>query len=53
MDWRQFARQMASMAHDLLAQESVDATLERITGSATEVVSGCDAAGILLLRGNR
>ncbi|MET9902204.1 GAF and ANTAR domain-containing protein [Streptomyces sp. NPDC006446] len=51
MDWRQFAQQMASMAHDLLAQESVDATLERITGSATELVPGCDAAGILLLRG--
>ncbi|MGW3661873.1 GAF and ANTAR domain-containing protein [Streptomyces sp. NPDC005141] len=51
MDWRQFAQQMAAMAHDLLAQESVDATLERITSSATELVAGCDAAGILLVRG--
>ncbi|MEU6064958.1 MULTISPECIES: GAF and ANTAR domain-containing protein [Streptomyces] len=40
---------MASMARDLLAQESVTATLERITGSATELVDGCDAAGILVL----
>jgi transcriptional regulator with GAF, ATPase, and Fis domain len=41
---------MASMARDLLAQESVDATLDRITGSAIELVEGCDAAGILVLR---
>ncbi|MER5198389.1 GAF and ANTAR domain-containing protein [Streptomyces sp. NPDC002755] len=40
---------MASMARDLLAQNSVDATLERITASATELVEGCDAAGILVL----
>lgn len=50
MDWRRFAEQMASMARDLLAQDSVGATLERITTSATELVSGCDAAGILVLR---
>ncbi|TXS69871.1 MULTISPECIES: GAF and ANTAR domain-containing protein [unclassified Streptomyces] len=51
MDWREFAQEMASMARDLLAQPSVDATLERITASATELVAGCDAAGILLVRG--
>ncbi|KOG11765.1 GAF and ANTAR domain-containing protein [Streptomyces viridochromogenes] len=51
MDWARFAQQMAAMARDLLAQESVDATLNRITGSATELVEGCDAAGILVLRG--
>lgn len=50
MDWAWFARQMASMARDLLAQESVDATLGRITHAATELVEGCDAAGILVLR---
>ncbi|MEV7454131.1 GAF and ANTAR domain-containing protein [Streptomyces nigra] len=50
MDWAWFARQMASMARDLLAQESVDATLGRITHTATELVEGCDAAGILVLR---
>ncbi|MFF3883601.1 GAF and ANTAR domain-containing protein [Streptomyces sp. NPDC001914] len=53
MDWRGFARQMATMARDLLAQPSVDATLERITESATELVDGCDAAGVLILRGRR
>lgn len=51
MDWARFAQDMAAMARDLLAQESVDATLERITGSATELVEGCDAAGILVLSG--
>ncbi|MGI5380398.1 GAF and ANTAR domain-containing protein [Streptomyces sp. CA-251387] len=53
MDWARFAQQMASMARDLLAQESVDATLERITGSAVELVEGCEAAGILVLHGNQ
>ncbi|MEU9313663.1 GAF and ANTAR domain-containing protein [Streptomyces sp. NPDC048256] len=48
MDWGRFAQQMASMARDLLAQDSVDDTLERITASATELVDGCDAAGILV-----
>ena len=51
MDWDRFAQQMASMARDLLAQPSVDSTLERITASATELVEGCDAAGILVLHG--
>ncbi|MGW2566064.1 ANTAR domain-containing protein [Streptomyces sp. NPDC001537] len=51
MDWGRFAQQMASMARDLLAQDSVHATLERITHSATELVEGCDAAGILMLHG--
>lgn len=41
------------MAGDLLAQDSVTATLERITASATELVEGCDAAGILVLHGTR
>ncbi|MER5602913.1 GAF and ANTAR domain-containing protein [Streptomyces sp. NPDC002265] len=49
MDWGHFAQQMASMARDLLAQDSVAATLERITASATGLVGGCDAAGILVL----
>ncbi|MEV5910455.1 GAF and ANTAR domain-containing protein [Streptomyces chartreusis] len=50
MGWDRFAQQMASLARDLLAQDSVDATLERITAAATELVEGCDAAGILVLR---
>ena len=53
MDWSRFAQQMAAMARDLLAQDSVAATLERITASATELVEGCDAAGILILHGTQ
>ncbi|WP_369195668.1 GAF and ANTAR domain-containing protein [Streptomyces djakartensis] len=53
MDWRVFAQEMASMARDLLAQDSVETTLERITSSATRLVEGCDAAGVLLLHGTR
>ncbi|WP_064456231.1 GAF and ANTAR domain-containing protein [Streptomyces hygroscopicus] len=53
MDWEAFAERMATMARDLLAQRSVDATLERITESAVEIVEGCDAAGILMLHGSR
>ncbi|MGW1726706.1 GAF and ANTAR domain-containing protein [Streptomyces sp. NPDC002306] len=53
VDWGRFAQQMASMARDLLAQDSVNATLERITASATELVEGCDAAGILVLHGKQ
>ncbi|MER5523090.1 GAF and ANTAR domain-containing protein [Streptomyces sp. NPDC002677] len=51
MDWAGFAERLASLARDLLAQESVDATLARITDSATELVEGCDAAGILVVHG--
>lgn len=53
MDWDRFAQQMASLARDLLAQRSVDATLKRITASATELVEGCDAAGVLVLHGRK
>ncbi|MFJ4331023.1 MULTISPECIES: GAF and ANTAR domain-containing protein [unclassified Streptomyces] len=52
-DWRGFAQQMASLARDLLAQESVNDTLRRITASATELIADCDAAGILILRGKK
>jgi transcriptional regulator with GAF, ATPase, and Fis domain len=51
LDWDRFALQLASLARDLLAQDSVSATLDRITASATELVGGCDAAGILVLHG--
>lgn len=53
VDWARFAQQLAAMARDLLAQESVDATLARMTGSAVELVEGCDAAGILVLHGGK
>ena len=49
MDWRTFAERMAALARDLLAQDTVTDTLEQITRSATELVPGCDAAGILIL----
>ncbi|MEV6840147.1 GAF and ANTAR domain-containing protein [Streptomyces sp. NPDC051133] len=53
MDWREFAERMASMARQLLAQSSVADTLTSITSSATELVEGCDAAGILILHGRK
>ncbi len=53
MDWQNFARRMASMARDLLAEHTLDATLEQISRSAVDLVEGCDAAGILVLRGDR
>lgn len=53
MDWRNFAQQMASMARDLLAEHTLDSTLEQITRKAVELVDGCDASGILVLRRDR
>ncbi|SCK14938.1 GAF and ANTAR domain-containing protein [Streptomyces sp. WMMB 322] len=53
MDWERFAAHMGAMARDLLEQGSVDTTLERITASATEIIEGCDAAGILIRKGAR
>lgn len=53
MDWQVFAQSMATLARDLLAQDSVTATLEKISASATELVEGCDAAGILILSGRQ
>ncbi|MFJ3561203.1 GAF and ANTAR domain-containing protein [Streptomyces anulatus] len=50
MDWQHFAQRIATMAHDLLEQDTVAGTLDRIAASATELVEGCDAAGILILR---
>ena len=49
MEWSRFAQQMAAMARDLLAQDSVAGTLGRISASATELVEGCTSAGILVL----
>ncbi|MFI8092209.1 GAF and ANTAR domain-containing protein [Streptomyces sp. NPDC086080] len=44
---------MASMARDLLAEHTLDSTLEQITRSAVDLVDGCDASGILVLREGR
>ncbi|MEU9918301.1 GAF and ANTAR domain-containing protein [Streptomyces sp. NPDC051001] len=53
MDWREYAEQMALLARDLLAQGSVQATLDEIAASAVKLVDGCDAAGILAVRKGR
>lgn len=50
MEWREYAEQMAILARDLLAQDSVQATLDEIAASAVKLVEGCDAAGILAVR---
>ncbi|MEU3839415.1 GAF and ANTAR domain-containing protein [Streptomyces sp. NPDC028635] len=50
MDWREYAEQMAQLARDLLAEDSVQGTLDRIAESAVRLVEGCDAAGILAVR---
>ncbi|HEX2132582.1 MAG TPA: GAF and ANTAR domain-containing protein [Actinophytocola sp.] len=41
---------LASMARDLLAQPTVQATLDRIVAHAVELVDGCESAGILIVR---
>ncbi|WP_309096036.1 GAF and ANTAR domain-containing protein [Streptomyces sp.] len=47
MDWQRYAEQMAALARDLVARDSVQATLDEIAASAVKLVEGCDAAGIL------
>ncbi len=45
---------LAQMARDLIAQDSVQATLDRIVAHAVDLVEGCQDAGVLLLhRGGR
>ncbi|WP_078884406.1 GAF and ANTAR domain-containing protein [Streptomyces sp. NRRL S-340] len=44
---------MARLARDLLAQGSVQATLEEIAASAVKLIEGCDEAGILAVRKGR
>ncbi|WP_461019481.1 GAF and ANTAR domain-containing protein [Streptomyces daliensis] len=41
------------MARDLLAQESVQKTLDRVVAHAVDLVDGCEAAGVLTLSGKR
>jgi transcriptional regulator with GAF, ATPase, and Fis domain len=53
VEWREFAEQMAVLARDLLAQDSVQATLDQIAASAVKLVEGCDEAGILAVRKGR
>ncbi|MEU5100586.1 GAF and ANTAR domain-containing protein [Streptomyces sp. NPDC020996] len=53
MEWREYAEQMARLARDLLAQDSVQGTLDAIAAAAVRLVDGCDAAGILAVRKGR
>ncbi|MFG2313337.1 GAF and ANTAR domain-containing protein [Streptomyces sp. NPDC048566] len=48
--WEKFAVALADMARDLLAQDSVKATLDRIVDHASVLINGCDEAGILTVR---
>lgn len=48
--WEKFAVALAEMARDLLAQDSVQGTLDRIVDHATVLINGCDDAGILTVR---
>lgn len=42
---------LARMSRDLIAQQSVQDTLDRIVAHAVELVDGCHEAGVLLLHG--
>ncbi|MEV0975432.1 GAF and ANTAR domain-containing protein [Streptomyces sp. NPDC049915] len=53
MEWRKYAEQMAVLARHLLAQDSLQATLDEIAASAVKLIEGCDAAGILAVRKGR
>lgn len=44
---------LARMARDLLAQETLEQTLNRIVAYAVELVDGCEVAGILVVRDAR
>lgn len=46
----ELATALANMARDLLAQESVQETLDRIVAHSVELVDGCDGAGVLTIR---
>ncbi|MFG2028808.1 GAF and ANTAR domain-containing protein [Streptomyces sp. NPDC048825] len=50
MQWQEYAEQMALLARDLLARDSVQDTLDEIVASAVKLVDGCSAAGILAVR---
>lgn len=48
--WEQFAVALAEMARDLLAQDTVQGTLDRVVEHASVLINGCDEAGILTVR---
>lgn len=45
----EFATHIAQISRDLLAQRTIQGTLDRITRLAVETVPGCDHAGILVV----
>ncbi|GGY41413.1 transcription antitermination regulator [Streptomyces djakartensis] len=53
VEWRQYAEQMALLARDLLAQDSVQGTLDEIAAAAVKLIEGCEAAGILAVSKGR
>ncbi|MDF3299032.1 GAF and ANTAR domain-containing protein [Streptomyces tropicalis] len=53
MEWRSFAEDMAQLARRLLAQDSLQATLDEIAAAAVELIDGCEASGVLALRKGR
>ncbi|MEU9229513.1 GAF and ANTAR domain-containing protein [Streptomyces massasporeus] len=53
MEWQRYAEQMALLARDLVARDSVQATLDAICSSAVKLIEGCDAAGILTVSKGR
>lgn len=50
-DLESLAVGLARMSRDLIAQQSVQDTLDRIVAHAVELVDGCHEAGVLLLHG--
>lgn len=44
---------LADMARDLVVERTVEETLGRISSHAVHIVEGCEAAGILVVRGGR
>jgi transcriptional regulator with GAF, ATPase, and Fis domain len=44
------AAALATMARDLLAQPTIKDTLDRVVAHAVDLVDGCEAAGILVVR---
>lgn len=49
----EFATALAGMARDLLAQQTVQKTLDRIAEHAVALVDGCEAAGVMTVEGRR
>lgn len=47
--WEDFATRLADMARTLLAQDSVQGTLDQIVRYAVELVDGCEHAGVLVI----